>query len=292
MSKTLKKIVCATLALGTLVSAATMFSGCTTNRPEAELKLEFNGKTYTLEYTMYRKIAPATVNHFIKLVEEGYYNGLCVHNYEENKMYTGAYYYDETKTDLLDYKPYFETVATYKNFPHSVWKNSDLDTPLYTLYGEFSKNDLVIKNGSFTKQSYGSLTMYYTDKSDCDVNAYIKRNDDSETKYSKRKYAYNSATSQFYISLSTTATTNTAYCTFATLNDDSKGTLEKLQKAIADYIQANFGDEDDAKADFVNVVEDVDVDTDDPIVGDDRNTADFSVPVEPITIKSVKITKY
>jgi cyclophilin family peptidyl-prolyl cis-trans isomerase len=167
-----------------------------------------------------------------------------------------------------------------------------LDTPLYTLYGEFSKNDLVIKNGSFTKQSYGSLTMYYTDKSDCDVNAYIKRNDDSETKYSKRKYAYNSATSQFYISLSTTATTNTAYCTFATLNDDSKGTLEKLQKAIADYIQANFGDEDDAKADFVNVVEDVDVDTDDPIVGDDRNTADFSVPVEPITIKSVKITKY
>ena len=61
---------------------------------------------------------------------------------------------------------------------------------------------------------------------------------------------------------------------------------------IADYIQANFGDEDDAKADFVNVVEDVDVDTDDPIVGDDRNTADYSVPVEPITIKSVKITKY
>ena len=114
MSKALKKIVCATLALGTLVSAATMFSGCTTNRPEAELKLEFNGKTYTLEYTMYRKIAPATVNHFIKLVEEGYYNGLCVHNYEENKMYTGAYYYDETKTDLLDYKPYFETVATVK----------------------------------------------------------------------------------------------------------------------------------------------------------------------------------
>ncbi len=289
-NKVLKKIVCATLAVGTVIGSAVMFTGCTTSRPEAEMKLSFNGKTYTLEYTMYRKVAPATVDHFIKLVDEGYYTDLCVHDYTSTKMYAGAYEYNSESEELLSYKPYFETVKTYKSFPHTVWADTDRTTPLYTLYGEFSKNKFTVTNGALN-QSFGSLTMYYTNKSECETRVNVKRNNSKTGEYSMKDYQYNSATSQFFISLSDTETSSSSYCTFAKLSSDSKATLKSLQKAIASYIESNFGTEDGASDEFVESVT-VDVDEDDPIVSEDMNTATYNVPVSPIVIKSIKITKY
>ena len=288
--KVLKKAVCATLALGTVIGSAVMFTGCTTSRPEAEMKLTFNGKTYTLEYTMYRKVAPATVEHFINLVDGGYYTNLCVHDYTSTKLYTGAYEYSATGDSLLEYKPYFETVKNYKNFSHTTWADTDRTTPLYTLYGEFSKNKFSVTNGALT-QSFGSLTMYYTDKSDCETRVNVKRNNSKTGEYSMKDYSYNSATSQFFISLSETETSSSSYCTFAKLSADSKSELKDLQEAIAKYIKDNFGAEDDAADDFVETVE-MDVDEDDPIVSEDMNVATYKVPVQPIVIKSIKITKY
>ena len=103
MKKAMKKILCGALCLTACLGSAFSFSACETSKPEVEMEIEFNGNTYTLEYTLYRKIAPATVNHFIALAENGYYDGLCVHNYTSSKMYTGAYKYEN---DNLVYQKY------------------------------------------------------------------------------------------------------------------------------------------------------------------------------------------
>lgn len=76
-----KKLMSAALIGVSVFASATLFSACTTSHPEVEMKLSFNGSTYTLEYKLYRKIAPSTVQHFLELVEKGYYDGLCIHDY-------------------------------------------------------------------------------------------------------------------------------------------------------------------------------------------------------------------
>ena len=291
MNKIVKKIVCGALTLASVLGCATAFSGCTTSRPEAEIKVSFNGKTYTLEYTLYRKLAPSTVSHFIALAEKGYYNGMMVHDYSAEKMYTGAYEY---KSDDLDgtnrlnyYKPYFSTVASY--IPQTVWSSEDGTDPTYTLYGEFSANGFKVKSGAL-RETFGSLTMYYEDKNDCNSVVFCKRSD-GKNYYNESEYKYNSTTSLFYISLSASSASNKNYCTFATLDEDSKATLQSLTDAIADYISDKFGDDEDADEDFTNTVI-ADVCVDDPFVGDENLTEEYEVPVEPIVIKSVKITKY
>ena len=92
-NKPLKKIMCAALAGVSVFASVAMFSSCTTSHPEVEMKLSFNDKSYTLQYKLYRKIAPSTVQHFLELVENGYYDGLCIHNYDAgtSRLYTGGY---------------------------------------------------------------------------------------------------------------------------------------------------------------------------------------------------------
>ncbi len=294
VKKIAKKLVCATLALGSVFGSTFMFSGCTTDRPEAEIKLQFNGKTYTLEYTMYRKIAPATVKHFIKLAENKYYNNTIVHDYADKKMYMGGYEYksdDKSGTMELDYaKDYFGTVSTYSKFPVSVWADSARKTPTYTLYGEFANNKFNVENGRIA-QSYGSLTMFYVDKEEAEQSVVTTKRNDGKGYDHTKTYEYNSATSLFYISLSTTETTPSSYCTFAKLDSDSKSTLKKLESAIADYIEKNLGKEEDAADDFTETIS-VYLDEEDPILGNIDQLVTYDVPVEPIIVKSVKITKY
>lgn len=66
-----KKLMSAALIGVSVFASATLFSACTTSHPEVEMKLSFNDKTYTLEYKLYRKIAPSTVQHFLELVGKG-----------------------------------------------------------------------------------------------------------------------------------------------------------------------------------------------------------------------------
>ena len=169
MNKIFKKVLCATLATATLAGGAIAFGGCTTNRPEVEMQISFNGKTYTLEYQLFRKLAPNTVEHFLVLAENGYYNGVCVHDYTSSKWYTGGYTYDAAKEETggLVYKDYFSIVSAYENKDFvSVWKDSEKANPTYTLYGEFSANGMKMDKGDFLSQSFGSLSMVYEDKGD------------------------------------------------------------------------------------------------------------------------------
>lgn len=283
-----KRVVSATLALTAAFSCVGLFSACETAHPEVQITLSFEGNDYTLDYTLYRKVAPATVEHFLTLAENGYYDGLCVHDYDDSKMYTGGYSYQDGATNGgLIYKNYYDIVKSY--IPQTVWQDEAKTLPTYTLYGEFSNNKFSVKNDGHLLESFGSLTMYYTEKDDCDDTIYALRSDGKGV--TPRAYEYNCATSLFYISLTTTAKTNKDYCTFGTLDESSNDELTNLQTAIADYIAKNYGEADDADEEFTSEVS-VNVDEDDAFVGGTENEATYDVPNEPIVVKKVKVKKY
>lgn len=283
MKKIWKKAISGILAVATLGSVG-MLAGCETNNPEVEMKVEYNGKTYTLEYKLYRKITPQTVNHFLKLVENGYYNGLCVHDYDTgaDKLYTGGYTYENN--NLVE-KDYYSVVSTYSNFPYSVWTDSDKKSPLYTLAGEFADNNFYVGavdasgkrgNENALKQSFGALTMYYTPKN-TEQEIIVSRLSDG--KAIEKDYKYNSATSMFSISVSETEKVDEAYCTFATLKGDFVDDL----KALIAAIEAEGNDRTNKS---------VPVDQNDPYEKEYENTLEYSVPNMPIVIKSMKVLKY
>lgn len=292
--KMMKRIVCNAVATLSAVACLGMATACETAHPEVEMTVTFQEKEYVLEYELYRKVAPKTVDHFLWLAGNGYYDGLCVHNYDSsaNRMYTGAYKANDSEETGLEYKSYYEEIKKFDNyadFPVSVWMDQKQETPLYTVYGEFEENGFVVENGA-KKQEYGSLTMYYTDKSTT-AKAYAPYlNEEKAGEVATRQYKYNSATSQFFISLSTTASSSVKYCTFATLSEDSVEVLEELQQAIADYISENYGEDADASA-FVSKQK-VTVDTDDVFVGSGGKIVNYNVPNAPIVITSVKVTKH
>jgi cyclophilin family peptidyl-prolyl cis-trans isomerase len=282
--KTMKKIACAALATVSVVGCVGMFTACETNNPEVKMTIEFQDETYTLEYKLYRKIAPSTVKHFLWLAENGYYDGLAIHDYDatNNKLFGGAYTAEGTS---LTYKEYYDVIKTfdnYANFPHSVWGQKDKTSPTYTLYGEFENNKFQVTSGAL-KENFGTLTMYYTTKNTTD-RVYVKRAADGEI--SPKDYKYNCATSMFYISTRTSAKADKSYCTFATLNN--KGELEELLDDIALCIEENYNDD---VAEFVSAKQ-MYVDADDAYVSSQNKSVSYDVPKEAIVIKSVKVTKY
>ena len=293
--KMMKRIVCNAVAVLSAAACLGMATACETAHPEVEMTVTFQGEEYVLEYELYRKVAPSTVNHFLWLAGNGYYDGLCVHNYDSSakRMYTGAYTVDENEESGLKYKYYYEEIAKFKNyadFPVSVWMDQNKETPLYTVYGEFEENGFVVENGQ-KKQSYGALTMYYTEKNTT-AKAYAPYlGEEKEGEMASRQYKNNSATSQFFISFSQTESSSTKYCTFATLSEDSVEVLGELEQAIEDYISENYGGADAKDEDFISK-QSVTVDADDVFVGDSGKIVTYNVPNAPIVIKTVKVTKY
>ena len=280
----MKKTIC--LALATLsagVSLTTM-AACETSHPTVEMVLEFNSKTYTLEYNLNRKLTPATARHFLELVDAKFYDGLCVHDYQTSAWYTGVYEYKEADNSLV-YRSYLDAVKKIEekgSFVSTVWNDEQQTDSTYTLYGEFKSNNFRVENGSISS-GFGSLTMRYTDKKDvADTLVWGKRSDDNGV--DAKEYGYNSATSMFSINVSTSKVNSNDYCTFAELDEDSVEVLEGLKKAIADYVESHSEEEDFA------------VDTEATINEEDEyadtDVASFKTPVEPITIKTLKVTKW
>lgn len=267
-----------------LASSALLMTGCETNRPEAEIELAFNGETYTVSYQLFRNIYPQTVKHFTELAEKGYYDGLCIHNYASNALYTGAYTYDETQTvkgGLVE-KDYFTTVAKY-GLTESVF-DSVTGKTTYTLYGEFTDNGYKVSKNAQT-QKYGSLVMYYTPKGDDVTRVNALRSSDGQIAENKL-YKYNSATSLFYIFTGVSASNNSSYVTFGQLlDDDAKKVLQNLKEAIEDYIDTL------GETDFTEEVS-IRVDANDPYVSAEKTMMTYQVPTMPIIVNSVKITKY
>lgn len=282
--KMAKKMLTGALAITCVFGCMGTFTACDDGNPEAQITLEFNGSEYVLNYQLYKDKTPATVNHFIWLVENEYYNGLCIHNYQaaNNRMYTGAYELDENGN--LDYKDYYEFARkNIKSFPQTVWFDEEKEDPLFSVYGEFAQNKFNVgaNNKDVLKQQYGSLTMYYHAKADEDSRkVWVKK---TNGEIIERNYSENSATSMFYISTVTSPTSNSSHCTFATLNNQD--VLHDLEDAIADYI----GEEEE---DWFVTSKTMVRDPLDPIVGTKNLETTYSVPNEPIIIKSARITKY
>ena len=279
----LKKIVSCALAISATVGCVGLFTACETSHPQVKMTISFDGEDYELEYKLYRKIAPATVKHFLYLADNGYYNGLCVHSYEDSRMYTGGYKYDATASEVdggLVYQKYYDIVKDYGDFPFTVYENSSKNNKLYTLYGEFEQNDFSVENGK-KNESYGSLSMFYTDKTE-DASVYIEHPEAGGSK--NRSYKYNSATSQFFISLTASEKSNSKYCTFATLDEDSVDELQELQEAIEEYLADN---EDNSKEVSVRV------DEDEVYLGEDYVGVEvYTVLTSPIIVKKVEVKKF
>jgi cyclophilin family peptidyl-prolyl cis-trans isomerase len=293
--KMMKRIVCNAVATLSAVACLGMATSCETAHPTVEMTITFQDTPYVLEYELYRNIAPSTVKHFLWLANGGYYDGLCVHDYDSSakRMYTGAYEADANEESGLKYINYKETIAEfeeYENFPVSVWADKEGKEALYTLYGEFGSNGFEVENGT-KKQSYGSLTMYYTEKSTA-AKVYTPYLGGESDELAARQYKYNSATSQFFISLSTTASSSTNYCTFATLDEDSVEVLESLEEAIAEFITEEYGD-DATASDFVHK-EKIQINTDDLYEDAEllKDSNAFEVPNAVIEITTVKVKKY
>ncbi len=289
MNKMMKKILCGALSAVSVFGCLATATACETARPKVEMEIEFNDKTYTLEYVLYRKLAPSTVNQFLWLAGNGYYDGLCVHDYNSSsytRMYTGAYSY--SADGELVYKPYYETIKNFDNysdFPVSVWMNSNKTNPTYTVYGEFSENNFKVTSGNL-KETFGALTMYYFDK---DTTAkvytpYLKKEKEGEV--ASRAYKYNSATSMFFITLSEGETSNIKYCTFAHLEENSVEELKEFKEDLNEFI-ATFESEDE----FFTEVEKL-IDQDDPFVGTKKTKKTFNTPNTAIVIKKVTVKKY
>ncbi|MCM1363738.1 MAG: peptidylprolyl isomerase [Faecalibacterium sp.] len=89
----LKRIIAVAVAM---IIALTLLCSCsksdskednTMNHPQVNVKME-NGGEFTIE--LYPEYAPATVENFLKLVNEGFYNGLTFHRVVENFMAQGG----------------------------------------------------------------------------------------------------------------------------------------------------------------------------------------------------------
>ena len=298
--KRLAHIACAALIAGTAY-CMTFMAGCSNAHPEAQITISFDEQDYVLNYKLYRNMYPQTVQHFIELTQNGFYDGTIIHNYQSNYLYGGGYDYEVAGTTYEE--AYQEGEASMRDYYDAASKEEEYATladpakgkitpsvyttiddgkyvnPLNTLIGEFTSNQHKIDNGAL-KQTYGCLTMYYTAKSS-DV---VKNKRVYLDKYGSAfgvqgDYTYNSATSLFriYTSNPQTPSSLSAYCIFGTLKNTSA--LDNLKSAISSKSVTSTS---------VKIY----VDNKDEFLGANSNEATYSMASKPIVIKSVKITKY
>lgn len=300
--KKLGRIICAT-AISGLAIAAPLFSSCSTSHPEAKITVEFSGETYVLEYKLYRSMYPQTVQHFIELADNDFYDNTIIHNYQTDKWYGGGYKYDDGEErgytasfedgseSMLDYlesasKEYDYAVLADPDagkITPSVYKDfidGDLSQPLTTLIGEFSNNQHKIENGALNA-SYGCLRMFYTAKDVEGKRVYLDKQ--GSEKGVMGDYKYNSATSLFSIQVNSSTSSDSSYCIFATLeNTDVLDSLkEAVSEASSDVGSTNFTKE-------ISLY----VDNFDEFVDPQVNEVTYKVTATPIIIKTVEITKY
>ncbi len=305
-------------------SAVALFAGCDTNYPEVAITYEFNGTEYEVEYTLSRKGAPQTVQHFIELADAGYYDGTVIHDYRSNGifLYGGAYRYNadgelEEKdywTELRNYEKEHGPTFTQTVFARGsvmanyltergdyiaageVYNAESEKVPLYTLHGEFSGNGVTLNGKSYRHQK-GALGMFYTQKGDREdtvvttVRSDGGANNDNNPEQSD-KYKTNCATSIFYTFTGDSNTTNDKnYTVFGLVKDYSR--FQELLDAIADYTETLENDTDGDGSLFTEE-QTFPANQYDPIdlVRNAKIDVVYNVPVEPITIKSVKVKKY
>ena len=276
-----------------------MFAGCTSDHPEVRITYEFNGKEYKVDYVLSRNDAPQTVTHFLELADVGFYDGMIIHDYQDDALYTGGYTLENGELTEVDYFTRVRELEESENmkFTQTVYRDEERTDPLYTVYGEFERNGL--KNLSReNNHRKGALVMYYTAKGSSDVKVTVKRADGGKGNdgiaWQRSSYALNSATSLFYTytGSSTNYTRGEEYCVFGKVKDYD-AFEDGLLQAIADYIDAHTDEANEFSV--TETQEDVKLNAYEPFadIVAANVTADFETPIDmPIIVKSVKVTKY
>ena len=282
--------------------AVGMFAGCTTQHPEVTITYSFNGKDYAVRYKLSRNDAPVTVQHFLELADAGYYDGMCIHDYQENAFYSGGY---KLVNGELEEVNYFEAVKKLEEekditFTQSVWMNDEDKTPMYTIYGEFSQNGVTNQYARENRHKEGALVMYYTPKgklNEKDVPRVLveradggSHNDGNATQLVD--YATNSATALFYTYTGySNAALDQNYCVFGMANEDDYE--EKLVNGLFAAIDKYTEDLDEDKS-FTEEITWRQLNQYEPFnaIVTAGEEATYLTPVEPIIIKSVKVNKY
>lgn len=311
-AKLTKILICLASACAITFSVAAA-SACNveTKHPEARITYEFNGKTYDVNYTLYRNMYPHTVKRFIELADNGFYDNTVIHSYETNDWFTGGYEYNaeayssQSSGESL-MSEYFESYSKEDAFvqlfkdgklSYSVYGNRGYDSKnnetvsaddaLPSVMGEFYNNIRQdIDNGKLT-QEYGCLKMFYYAK-ETTKKVYVTP---TSKEIIMADYKNNCATSLFAVQTGTSSSySESNYAVFAKL----KGTdvFDDLVDAVRDYITDNHGG---TASEFYNVTP-VRVDNSesfsDKLEADKGKSENFNAPKTPIIIKSVKITKY
>lgn len=314
----LKHLILAVVA-ALIVALSAGLSACTikTNHPRAKITVEFNSVTYDIEYTLYRNMYPATVQHFIELADAGFYDDMIIHNYTSTDWFTGGYSYNADENDDLNYanavsksalEEYLEinskeeayynlfnsgaitpTVYTKVSYDKNGNQTVSAENALPALIGEFSANDHTIKKGALSA-GLGVLKMYYYSKGATNQKVAVVN---SFGEILTHDYSYNCATSIFAMqTASSSSYTATSYCVFGNLrNDDASKALSDLKAAISDYITDKLGGTDSGFT-VTNVAAEVDNLDSFAEEGGQAIQTTFTATKLPIIIRTVKITKY
>ena len=297
--KKIHRILSVVSAAVVSAAACAMFAGCDSAEPEVTITYSFLGEDYEVEYTLSRKGAPQTVQHFIELADAGYYDGTCIHSYESSYLYGGAYVYNEETKSIVE-KDYYNEVKDLKltQTVYTLGEDGKRGEPLYTVRGEFSENGVEGNTKTLTHQQ-GALAMYYTSKGDSRVRVGTIRSDggsdnNGEEYQSGDYYKYNCTTSMFY--------TFTGAGTLPELDKvravigmvTHYGQLRELLDAVSDYCETldSEGDFTKETAVYVNEHDPYDAVTGTTTFSGENIRAAYYVPVEPIIVKSVEVTKY
>lgn len=128
-----------------LFTSVFMLFGCSPKRPQIKITLS-NGKE--LVYVLYKDYAPETVEHFLSLVEKGYYDNTALSDFQSGRIMAGDYEWNADFSDL------------------QLKSTSGIDT----VKGEINGVSIKVENNPLL-HGFGTLSLY-NDKTDSDEGSY------------------------------------------------------------------------------------------------------------------------
>lgn len=285
------------LAVFLLVGVAFAFVGCESDYPQIRITIQFNDNdsdtddTYVLNYRLSRKMYKQTVNHYIELIDAGFYDGTVIHDYQSNRMVGGGYTYNDVEND--DYRDLASLAEAYDalSLTPTVWADADYSEALNTLYGETTANGFDVENGTGYTNEKGAIGTYtYLERTDLLASCpkvFAHSSQDGSNR-PNLEYQYNAVTSLFYLYTGTSGSESN-YCVFGLLaDDDSKTRFDELLDAISSYTSTM--QEEDKDYEFTEP-------QDSDRIVDERTefgyyTAEFNIPKVKIVIESIEVTSY
>ncbi len=286
------KLFSVLVSLAVLFTCTLMFAACESKYPEIRMQISFNGETYSLTYKLYRNAYEQTVEHYLELVEMGYFNNTVIHDYQSDRMVGGGYTYTDLENgditaDLtaLDYDAATLNADGSVKIPVSVWKDEARTQATNRLYGEISGNGFVLNNFSGMKNQTGAIGTYaYTGSGEKNF-VYATRPSGTQV---SGEYYKNSVTSMFFLATNSSAASDSKFCVFGELaNDSSVTAFSNLTTAISDYITAQ--QETDESYSFTRGFE---TEIEDDMAVNNPYSVTFNVPKVKIIILSAEVTKY